>query len=212
MVVGLYDLFYNLSRGQVQSFRELGIGRNEAFVVFLIYPAYFYPNADTRLSGKKLRTANIFWTEDEGELHKIERKLIKANEIIASSNELIRAENEIKEEKARVDFHNRTFEKIRIVIADDFRVSREYFELHVQAKKDYILLKSFDNAQEAVKFCLMSEVDVVIMDVLMRKGIDGLTASEMIKSLKPDIKIIIATSSSEFSWEQRARTIGVESF
>ncbi len=81
-------------------------------MVFLIYPAYFYPNADTRLSGKKLRTANIFWTEDEGELHKIERKLIKANEITASSNELIRAENEIKEEKARVDFHNRTFEKI----------------------------------------------------------------------------------------------------
>lgn len=100
----------------------------------------------------------------------------------------------------------------RVVVADDYRISREYFEMHVKIAEGFVLAKSMDNAGDAVAYCLMNRVDIVVMDVLMRVGIDGLTAAEMIKNAKPGIKIIMATSTSESGWEKRARKIGVESF
>lgn len=100
----------------------------------------------------------------------------------------------------------------KVVIADDYRISREYFEMHIKITDGFTLIKSFDNAQDAVAFCILNDVDIVVMDVLMRKGIDGLTAAEMIKKAKPDVKIIMATSTTEFAWENRAKNIGVESF
>lgn len=100
----------------------------------------------------------------------------------------------------------------KVVVADDYRISREYFEMHIKITDGFTLAKSMDNAQGAVAYCIMNKVDIVVMDVLMRNGIDGLTAAEMIKSAKPDIKIIMATSTSESGWEKRAKKIGVESF
>ena len=100
----------------------------------------------------------------------------------------------------------------KVIVADDYRISREYFEMHIKITDGFSLIKSFDNAQDAVAFCILNDVDIVIMDVLMRKGIDGLTAAEMIKKENPDVKIIMATSTTEFEWEQRAKKIGVESF
>ena len=100
----------------------------------------------------------------------------------------------------------------KVVVVDDFRISREYFEMHVKITKGFVLVNSLQTAQDAVTYCLMNDVDIVVMDVLMRTGIDGLTAAEMIKSAKPDIKIIMTTSTAESSWEKRAQKIGVESF
>lgn len=47
----------------------------------------------------------------------------------------------------------------------------------VQSDKHYALAASFANAQSAVNYCVSHAVDLVIMDVLMRHGIDGLTAA-----------------------------------
>ena len=71
-----------------------------------------YSDGNTRLSGKPIKTGFVFWTDDEVELHKSERKLREANDKIANENNLIQAETKLKEEKARVDFHNEIFEKI----------------------------------------------------------------------------------------------------
>ena len=46
----------------------------------------------------------------------------------------------------------------------------------------------------------------------MQQGIDGLTAAGMIKQKYPEQKIILTTSTSETSWEEKARALGVESF
>ena len=47
---------------------------------------------------------------------------------------------------------------------------------------------------------------------MMRTGVDGLTAAIQIKRRHPEIKIILATSMAEASWEQRAKEAGIESF
>ena len=103
-------------------------------------------------------------------------------------------------------------EKYKIVVVDDYRISRTFFEMMVQSSERYALAKSFSNARDAVDYCCENPVDLVIMDVMMRTGIDGLTAAGQIKAHDPDVKIILATSTAESLWEDRAREIGVESF
>lgn len=103
-------------------------------------------------------------------------------------------------------------EKYKVVVVDDYRISRTFFEMMVQSSERYTLEKSFSNAQEAVDYCCENPVDLVIMDVMMRIGIDGLTAAGKIKAYDPGIMIILVTSTAESSWEDRAREIGVESF
>ena len=103
-------------------------------------------------------------------------------------------------------------EKYRVVVTDDFRISRTFFEMMVQSDLKYALAASFSNAQDAVQYCLQNPVDLLILVVMMRTGIDGITAARQIKEQCPEIKIILATSTAETAWEEQAREIGVESF
>ena len=100
----------------------------------------------------------------------------------------------------------------KVVVADDYRISRTFFEMMVQSNDDYRLEASFASAMDAAEYCLRHPVDLVIMDILMRTGVDGLTAAQHIKKERPETKIILATSTAEALWEDNARMIGVESF
>lgn len=61
-------------------------------------------------------------------------------------------------------------------------------------------------------YVLKGHIDLVIMDILMQDGSNGLEAAEKIKKLDPSLKIIAVTSMPEVSWMDRAREIGIESF
>lgn len=106
----------------------------------------------------------------------------------------------------------RLAERIRVVVADDQNISRGFFEMYVRASTRYELLAGLRTAQDAVKYVEEHKVDLLILDVLMADGIDGLTAAAQIKQRHPDVKIILTTSASETSWEAQARSCGVESF
>ena len=90
--------------------------------------------------------------------------------------------------------------KIKVLVVDDQNMARGYFELYVKSSTNYELVKSLPTADAAVTFCDRHEVDLIVMDIMMRYGIDGLTAAEQIKKRHPKIKIILATSTSESSW------------
>ena len=102
--------------------------------------------------------------------------------------------------------------KARVLVVDDQNISRGFFEMYVRASSDYELVAGLRTAQSAIDFVDKNEVDLLIMDVMMQEGIDGLTAATMIKQKHPGIKIILATSTSETTWEQKARDAGIESF
>ena len=74
------------------------------------------------------------------------------------------------------------------------------------------MLYCIDTAMFADTYALKAPLDLVIMDILMNDGSNGLNAAEKIKKLKPDLKIIAVTSMPEVSWMERARKIGIESF
>ena len=103
-------------------------------------------------------------------------------------------------------------EQIKVVVADDFRVMRSFFEMSIAEMPRFVVVKTCESAAQAVLYCRHNAVDVLIMDIMMRQGIDGLTAAEQIKHDHPAIKIILTTSSAESTWETRAKGIGVESF
>ena len=71
-----------------------------------------YTDPDTKLSGKPITAGCVFYTEDESELHRVNDRLIDANELIDSENELIQAENDLKTRQAQVDSRNRIYARI----------------------------------------------------------------------------------------------------
>ena len=100
----------------------------------------------------------------------------------------------------------------KIMIVDDQFVSRELFKLYIEQSPEYEVLYCIDTAMFADTYVLKAPLDLVIMDILMNDGSNGLNAAEKIKKLKPDLKIIAVTSMPEVSWMERARKIGIESF
>lgn len=100
----------------------------------------------------------------------------------------------------------------KIMIVDDQFVSRELFKLYIEQSPDYEVLYCIDTAMFADTYALKAPLDLVIMDILMNDGSNGLDAAEKIKKLKPNLKIIAVTSMPEVSWMERARKIGIESF
>ena len=100
----------------------------------------------------------------------------------------------------------------KIMIVDDQFVSREMFKLYISQCPDYEVVYCVDTAMFADTYVLNSDLDLVIMDILMQDGSNGLDAAEKIKKLKPQLKIIAVTSMPEVSWMDRAKEIGIESF
>lgn len=103
-------------------------------------------------------------------------------------------------------------EKTRVLVVDDQNIARGFFEMHIKTSVNYELVRSLPAAELAVSFCDRHPVDLILMDVMMRYGMDGLTAAAAIKKRHPEIRIILTTSMAEAAWEDRARACGVESF
>lgn len=100
----------------------------------------------------------------------------------------------------------------QIMIVDDQFVSRELFKLYIDQSPKYEVVHSIDSAMFADTYVLKSHIDLIIMDILMQDGSNGLDAAEKIKKLRPGIKIVAVTSMPEVSWMDRAKQIGIESF
>ncbi|MBQ8975614.1 MAG: response regulator transcription factor [Oscillospiraceae bacterium] len=102
--------------------------------------------------------------------------------------------------------------KVKVMIVDDQSISRQLFEMYVNASPKYELVFSVSSASVVDVYLLKYKVDLILMDILMNDGSNGLDAAERVKAQYPDIKIIAVTSMPEYSWMQRARSIGVDSF
>ena len=100
----------------------------------------------------------------------------------------------------------------RVLIVEDQEMPRQLFEIYIQGSENYELANAITNASLAPDLCGAGGIDLVLMDVCTALGSNGLDAAEEIKRKFPQIKVIIVTSMPEFSWLERARRIGVDSF
>ena len=102
--------------------------------------------------------------------------------------------------------------RYNVLIVDDQNMSRQLFESFVNGSEEFQLVAALDTAKIASVYCQTKPVDLVLMDVVMKDGSNGLEEAARIKEIRPDIKIIIVTSMPEVGYIRRARAIGVESF
>ena len=99
-----------------------------------------------------------------------------------------------------------------VVIVDDYRNEREIMAKTLLEQPEYRPVKLLRLAEEAVEYCEINRVDLVIIDVIMPAKMDGIDAAKIIKSKHPRTKIILMTSACEDRWLERARAAGADSF
>ena len=100
----------------------------------------------------------------------------------------------------------------RVLIAEDFLMTRQFIGNIINASEDFELAASFPSASEAADYVSHKYVDLAILDIVMQDGQSGLSAAKRIKDIRPETKIIIITSMPEVTYIDRARKIGIESF
>lgn len=103
-------------------------------------------------------------------------------------------------------------EKKKVLICDDQYLPRQLFSMIVNSSDKYEVVKELQTAYSAADYCRENPVDLVIMDIVMADGSNGLDAVEQIKKDNPSIKVLIVTSMPETRYLERARMLGVESF
>lgn len=102
--------------------------------------------------------------------------------------------------------------KTRVMIVDDQYIARQLFEMYIKTSERYEMVMQVETAAKAAEIVKTIPVDLVLMDILMGEGINGLDAAAMVKQTNPKIKIIAITSMPEVSWLKKARECGIESF
>ncbi len=102
--------------------------------------------------------------------------------------------------------------KVWVMIVDDQAIPRALFEQYVKHSDSYVLAVSVPSAYALDVYLLQYNVDLILLDILMNDGSDGLTAAAAIKKQYPDIRIIAVTSLVDHSFLERARAAGVDSF
>ena len=104
-------------------------------------------------------------------------------------------------------------ERISVVIVDDEIISRGYMELSIEPSRVYEVEASLPSADSALEWLEdNSAPDLLILDVMMKSGIDGLSAARVVRDKYPQMKIIIVTSMADTDWIGEARRIGVDAF
>lgn len=100
----------------------------------------------------------------------------------------------------------------KVAIVDDQNITRQFFSYFIKDSEEFELVATLKDGEEAIDYCKKNPLDLMLMDIVMVGGINGLDAAKEIKAFKPQIKIIIITSMPEVSYIERAREIGVDSF
>ena len=100
----------------------------------------------------------------------------------------------------------------KVLIVEDSRIARENVENIVSGSEGFELVTSIENAANAELVMLGKQVDLILMDVCTSDNESGLDAATRIKMKHPDTKIIIMTSMPEYSFIDKAKDAGCESF
>jgi DNA-binding NarL/FixJ family response regulator len=85
---------------------------------------------------------------------------------------------------------------IKVLIADDHHVVRRALVFFLKTQKDIQVIGEAKNGQEAVEMTKTLQPDLVLMDLDM-PIMDGIEATRQIKSVMPNMKIMILTSFSD---------------
>lgn len=96
---------------------------------------------------------------------------------------------------------------IRILLVDDHEMVRRGLALMLQAFDDFEMVGEAANGDQAVEFCVQTQPDVVLMDLVM-PGTNGTQATHLIRQRCPRTQVLALTSFSEQERVQEALKAG----
>lgn len=102
-----------------------------------------------------------------------------------------------------------SMDKIVLLIVDDMMDIREYFSMVLSKEPDIIVAGLASSGIEAVQKARELKPDVILMDIQMETRTAGIDATNAIKAINPDIKVIILTIHEEDEYLFQAYCAGV---
>jgi DNA-binding NarL/FixJ family response regulator len=99
--------------------------------------------------------------------------------------------NRINSENIRrmIIMHN----KIRVIVAEDLEVLREYFVNIINESNDMRVVGEASNGSGVLKILNTIQADILLTDIEMDDRFDGISTAEKVKKQYPDINIVFLT-------------------
>jgi len=102
-------------------------------------------------------------------------------------------------------------EKIRVLIVDDISETRENVKKLLQFESDVDVVGIARTGKEAIQVSQELNPDVVLMDINM-PDMDGIAATEAIRSKQPAVQVIILSVQSDQNYMRKAMLVGARDF
>jgi len=102
-------------------------------------------------------------------------------------------------------------EKIRVLIVDDISETRENVKKLLQFESDVEVVGTASTGKEAIQTSQELNPDVILMDINM-PDMDGIAATEIIRSKLPAVQVIILSVQSDQNYMRRAMLAGARDF
>lgn len=100
---------------------------------------------------------------------------------------------------------------IKVLVVDDHPVVRDGLRLMLSVSPGLICVGQAENGEEAIQQCAMLSPDVILLDLLM-PGMDGVSATRMIRQNYPGVQVVALTSFEDKDLVQKAVRAGAISF
>lgn len=82
--------------------------------------------------------------------------------------------------------------EVRVMIVDDSRIAQDLFTLYINNSEKYELVRTEKSADFAERFSRAELIDLILMDILMDKGANGLIAAEKIKPYVQKSRLLLS--------------------
>jgi DNA-binding NarL/FixJ family response regulator len=101
--------------------------------------------------------------------------------------------------------------KIKITIADDYKIFREGLKISLAADSDFEFLHEADNGEDLISNIEKDRPDVILMDLKM-PIMDGMEATQIIRKKYNDIKILVVSMYEEDKFIIHLMEIGANGY
>jgi len=85
-------------------------------------------------------------------------------------------------------------EPITILIVDDHKLVRQGVRDFLETQSDLMVVGEASNGDDAVRLATQFVPDVILMDLVMPGGVDGVEATRKVKNISPRTQVVVLTS------------------
>ena len=102
--------------------------------------------------------------------------------------------------------------RVRIVLVDDQASVREILRSLLDSEPQFEVVAELSSGEQAIEDVPILEPDIVLMDIQMPGGIDGLTATREVKQRYPACEVLMLTASNDLQYLRQALFNGASGY